>query len=40
MFSVSRPIIYEWIKHGQLKPYKVQLRLYFLWKDIKILLGE
>jgi excisionase family DNA binding protein len=40
IFSVSRPTIYEWIKHGKLKPYKVRSRLYFLWNDIQNLFGE
>ncbi len=35
IFEVSRPTIYEWIKHGKLKPYKVRSRLYFLWNDIQ-----
>jgi len=39
IFSVSRPTIYEWIKHGSLKPYKVHSRLYFLWNDIQNLLN-
>jgi excisionase family DNA binding protein len=30
LFNVSRPTIYDWIKHGKLKPYKVRSRLYFL----------
>lgn len=34
IFEVTRPTIYEWIKHGKLKPYKVRSRLYFLWNDI------
>ncbi len=40
IFSVTRPTIYDWIKHGKLKPYKVRSRLYFLWNDIQILLHE
>ena len=24
IFKVSRPTIYDWIKHGKLKPYKVR----------------
>jgi excisionase family DNA binding protein len=38
IFKVSRPTIYDWIKHGKLKPYKVQSRLYFLWNDIQAML--
>ncbi|MEO6188797.1 MAG: helix-turn-helix domain-containing protein [Ginsengibacter sp.] len=29
IFEVTRPAIYEWIKQGKLKPYKVRSRLYF-----------
>ncbi|KAA9038657.1 helix-turn-helix domain-containing protein [Ginsengibacter hankyongi] len=35
IFKVSKPTIYEWIKHGKLKPYKVRSRVYFLWKDLQ-----
>ncbi|CAN5789929.1 hypothetical protein BH10BAC2_BH10BAC2_47700 [soil metagenome] len=38
MFQVTRPTIYDWIKHGKLKPYKIQSRVYFLWDDIQKLL--
>ncbi len=38
IFKVSRPTIYDWIKHGKLKPYKVRSRLYFLWNDIQAML--
>jgi excisionase family DNA binding protein len=34
-FHVSRPTIYEWIKDGKLKPYKIRRRVYFLWNDIQ-----
>lgn len=37
-FQVSRPTIYDWIKHGKLKPYKIQRSVYFLWNDIQQLL--
>ena len=38
MFQITRPTIYDWIKHGKLKPYKIQSRVYFLWDDIQKLL--
>lgn len=38
IFKVTRPTIYDWIKHGKLKPYKVRSRLYFLWNDIQAML--
>mgnify|MGYP001271629047 FL=1 len=38
LFQVTRPTIYEWIKHGKLKPYKVRSRVYFLSQDIQQLL--
>ena len=34
-FQVSRPAVYEWIKHGKLKPYRVRRSVYFLWNDIQ-----
>jgi excisionase family DNA binding protein len=37
-FRVSRPTVYEWIKDGKLKPYKIRRKVYFLWNDIKQLL--
>ena len=38
LLQVSRPTIYDWIKHGKLKPYKIRSRVYFLWKDLEELL--
>jgi len=38
LFQVTKPTIYEWIKHGKLKPYKVRSRVYFLSQDIQQLL--
>ena len=38
LFQVSKPTIYEWIKHGKLKPFKVRSRVYFLRQDIEDLL--
>lgn len=38
LFHVSKPTIYEWVKHGKLKPYKIRSRVYFLWQDIQQLL--
>ena len=40
VFQVSRPTIYDWIKHGKLKPFKVRSRVFFLRRDIEQLLGE
>lgn len=39
LFQVSKPTIYEWIKHGKLKPHKIRSRVYFLWDDIQKLLN-
>lgn len=39
MFTITRPTIYDWIKHGKLKPYKIRSRVYFLWKDLEGMLG-
>ncbi|MFY0255308.1 helix-turn-helix domain-containing protein [Chitinophaga sp. 30R24] len=38
LFQVTKPTIYDWIKHGKLKPYKIRSRVYFLWNDIQQLL--
>jgi len=38
LFGISKPTIYEWIKAGKLKPFKVQSRVYFLWQDIQSLM--
>lgn len=37
-FQVSRPTLYDWIKEGKLKPYKIKSRVYFLYNDIQQLL--
>jgi excisionase family DNA binding protein len=39
IFKVSRPTIYDWIKHGKLRPYKIRSRVYFLWNDIEPLIN-
>lgn len=39
IFQVTKPTIYEWVKHGKLKPYKIRSRVYFLWQDIQDLLN-
>lgn len=40
MFDITPPTVYDWIKHGKLKPKKVRSRVFFLWNDIQDLLGE
>ena len=35
LLSVTRPTIYDWVKHGKLKPYKIRSRVYFLWEDVE-----
>lgn len=39
LFAVTRPTIYDWIKHGKLRPFKIRSRVYFLYNDIQQLLG-
>lgn len=39
IFQVTKPTIYDWVKHGKLKPYKIRSRVYFLWQDIQRLLN-
>ncbi len=38
LFRVTKPTIYDWIRHGKLKPFKIRSRVYFLWQDIQQLL--
>jgi excisionase family DNA binding protein len=38
LFQITKPTIYEWTRHGKLKPYKVRARVYFLMADIEALL--
>lgn len=38
LFHVTKTTIYDWIRHGKLKPYKIRSRVYFLWQDIQQLL--
>lgn len=38
LFQVTKPTIYDWIKLGKLKPFKIRSRVYFLWQDIQQLL--
>jgi predicted DNA-binding transcriptional regulator AlpA len=40
IFKVTKPTIYDWIKHGKLKPFKVRSRVYFLWNDIEKLFPQ
>ena len=39
IFQVTKPTIYEWVKHGKLRPYKIRSRVYFLWQDIQELIN-
>ncbi len=38
MFNVTKPTIYDWIRHGKLKPFKIRSRVFFLWQDIQQLI--
>jgi excisionase family DNA binding protein len=38
LFHITKPTIYDWVRHGKLKPYKIRSRVYFLWQDIQKLL--
>ncbi|SFP54578.1 helix-turn-helix domain-containing protein [Parafilimonas terrae] len=38
ILQVTRPTIYDWIRHGKLKPCKIRSRVYFRWKDLQELL--
>lgn len=39
LFYITKPTIYDWVKHGKLKPYKIRSRVYFLGHDIRSLLS-
>ena len=34
ILGVTRPTIYDWVRIGKLKPYKIRSRVYFLWSDL------
>jgi len=38
LFRVTKPTIYDWIKHGKLKRVKIRSRVYFLGSDIRQLM--
>ena len=38
LFKVTKPTIYDWIKHGKLKRIKIRSRVYFLGSDIRQLM--
>ena len=38
IFHVTKPTIYDWVRHGKLKPFKIRSRVYFLWQDIQQLM--
>jgi excisionase family DNA binding protein len=38
LFHITKPTVYDWIKHGKLKPFKIRSRVFFLWQDIQLLL--
>jgi excisionase family DNA binding protein len=38
LFRVTKPTIYDWIKHGKLKKVKIRSRVYFLGSDVRQLM--
>ena|SRR5665647_1210301 len=38
LFKITKPTIYDWIKHGKLKRVKIRSRVYFLGSDIRQLM--
>lgn len=40
IFAISRQTVYEWIRDGKLKPFKVRSRVYFLYNDIANLIAR
>lgn len=40
LFQVSKPTLYEWMKQGRLKSFKVRSRRYFLRTDIEAIIQQ
>lgn len=38
LFRITKPTIYEWIKHGKLRRIKIRSRVYFLGSEVKQLM--
>ncbi len=38
LFKITKPTVYDWIKHGKLKRVKIRSRVYFLGNDIRELM--
>ncbi|MDI3321983.1 helix-turn-helix domain-containing protein [Pinibacter soli] len=38
LFHITKPTIYDWVRHGKLRPFKIRSRVFFLWQDIQDLL--
>ncbi|HNP47141.1 MAG TPA: helix-turn-helix domain-containing protein [Panacibacter sp.] len=38
LFKVSKPTIYDWVKHGKLRRIKIRSRVFFLGSDIRQLM--
>ena len=38
LFQVTKPTIYDWIRHGKLKPVKIRSRVFFLLQDLQLLM--
>lgn len=38
LFKVTKPTIYDWIKHGKLRRVKIRSRVYFLGSEIRRLM--
>ena len=39
LFRVTKPTIYDWIKHGKLRRLKIRSRVYFLGSDVRELMN-
>lgn len=38
LFRITKPTIYDWIKHGKLRRVKIRARVYFLGSEIRQLM--
>jgi len=39
ILKVSKPTLYDWLKHGKIKSVKIQSRRYFHWNDVEELIS-
>lgn len=40
LFQISKPTIYEWIREGRLKPFRIGSRVFFKGSEVEEMLGR